>query len=33
MLLLLVLHVGGALKHHFEGHRHMIRRMSWGARG
>lgn len=33
MLLLLVLHVGGALKHHFEGHRDMIRRMSWGGRG
>lgn len=29
MLALLVLHVAGALKHHFEGHRQMIRRMSW----
>jgi cytochrome b561 len=28
MLVLLALHVGGALKHHFEGHRHLIGRMS-----
>jgi cytochrome b561 len=33
MLVLLLLHVAGALKHHFEGHRHMIRRMSFGSRG
>ncbi|MFL6856956.1 MAG: cytochrome b [Allosphingosinicella sp.] len=28
MLVLLVLHVAGALKHHFEGHRQMFRRMT-----
>jgi cytochrome b561 len=28
MLLLLVLHVGGALKHHLDGHRHLIGRMA-----
>jgi cytochrome b561 len=31
---LLLLHVAGALKHHFEGHRHMIGRMApWAYRG
>ena len=29
MLALLILHVAGALKHHFAGHRHLLRRMSW----
>ena len=34
MLVLLALHVGGAIKHHLEGHRHLIGRMSpWGRRG
>jgi cytochrome b561 len=33
MLALLALHVGGALKHHFEGHRHLIGRMAPWARG
>jgi cytochrome b561 len=28
MLVLLVLHVAGALKHHFEGHKHLIGRMA-----
>jgi cytochrome b561 len=28
ILVLLALHVGGALKHHFEGHRHLIGRMA-----
>ena len=28
MLLLVVLHVGGALKHHLDGHRHLIGRMA-----
>ncbi|MBV8687160.1 MAG: cytochrome b [Alphaproteobacteria bacterium] len=28
MLLLLVLHVGGAVKHHLDGHRHLIGRMA-----
>jgi cytochrome b561 len=28
MLILLALHVGGALKHHFQGHKHLIGRMS-----
>ena len=28
MIALIVLHVGGALKHHFEGHRHLIGRMA-----
>lgn len=33
MLVLLALHVGGAVKHHLEGHRHLIGRMSpWGRR-
>jgi cytochrome b561 len=31
MLALLLLHVAGALKHHLEGHRHMIRRMTLGS--
>ena len=31
-LALLALHVGGALKHHFEGHRHLIGRMAPWAR-
>lgn len=31
---LIVLHVGGALKHHFEGHKHVIGRMApWFYRG
>jgi cytochrome b561 len=34
MLALLGLHVGGALKHHFDGHRHLIGRMApWARRG
>ena len=34
MIGLLVLHVLGALKHHFEGHRHLIGRMApWAYRG
>jgi cytochrome b561 len=34
MLLLLVLHVGGAVKHHLDGHRHLIGRMApWLYRG
>lgn len=33
ILVLLALHVGGALKHHFEGHRHLIGRMAPWARG
>ena len=34
MLALVALHVAGALKHHFEGHRHLIGRMSFrGAPG
>ena len=33
MLALVVLHVAGALKHHFEGHRHMIERMKLARRG
>jgi len=33
MLLLLVLHVGGAAKHHLQGHRHLIGRMAPWARG
>ena len=28
ILVLLALHVGGALKHHFEGHRHLVGRMA-----
>ena len=32
MLALLALHVGGALKHHLQGHRHLIGRMSPWAR-
>jgi cytochrome b561 len=33
MLGLLALHVGGALKHHFNGHRHLIGRMApWAGR-
>jgi cytochrome b561 len=32
MLTLLALHLGGALKHHFEGHRHLIGRMAPWAR-
>lgn len=33
MLVLLALHVGGAVKHHLEGHRRLIGRMSpWGRR-
>jgi cytochrome b561 len=32
MLALLALHVGGAIKHHFEGHRHLIGRMAPWAR-
>ena len=32
MLVLLALHVGGALKHHLEGHRHLIGRMAPWAR-
>jgi cytochrome b561 len=34
MLVLLALHVGGAAKHHLEGHRHLIGRMApWARRG
>jgi cytochrome b561 len=34
MLVLLLLHVGGAAKHHFDGHRHLIGRMlPWAGRG
>jgi cytochrome b561 len=34
MIGLIVLHVAGALKHHFEGHRHLIGRMApWAYRG
>ena len=34
MIGLILLHVAGALKHHFEGHRHLIRRMApWANRG
>ncbi|TMJ12952.1 MAG: cytochrome b [Alphaproteobacteria bacterium] len=33
MIALVVLHVAGALKHHFEGHRHLIGRMAPWARG
>jgi cytochrome b561 len=33
MLLLVVLHVGGALKHHLQGHRHLIGRMAPWRRG
>jgi cytochrome b561 len=32
-LALIALHVAGALKHHFEGHRHLIGRMAPWARG
>ena len=33
MLVLLALHVAGALKHHFQGHRHLIGRMApWAGR-
>ena len=33
-LALIALHVAGALKHHFDGHRHLIGRMvPWAARG
>jgi cytochrome b561 len=33
MIGLIVLHVAGALKHHFQGHRHLIGRMApWGYR-
>jgi cytochrome b561 len=33
MLALLALHVGGAVKHHLDGHRHLIGRMAPWARG
>jgi cytochrome b561 len=33
MLALLVLHVGGAVKHHLDGHRHLIGRMAPWLRG
>lgn len=33
ILALLALHVGGALKHHLEGHRHLLGRMAPWARG
>lgn len=33
ILVLLALHVAGALKHHFEGHRHLIGRMAPWLRG
>jgi cytochrome b561 len=34
MLLLVLLHVGGALRHHLKGHRHVFGRMApWGPRG
>jgi cytochrome b561 len=33
ILVLLALHIGGALKHHLEGHRHLIGRMAPWVRG